>query len=354
MLKLTELDQLPAGFFELDSPKALYTLMPEPTLVHLHGRREARLFVSVLLHGNEDTSFYAIQQLLYKYQHQSLPRSLSIFFGNIEAARYGLRRLDDQPDYNRVWPGCDTYQDTAEARLMQTVTEIMKNQMLFASIDVHNNTGKNPHYGCINAMDNRYLQLARLFSPIVVYFETPRGVQSMAMAKYCPAITIECGKPGQAHGHSVDHVVEFLEAALHLQALPDHPLPPQDINVYRTMAQVTLPEAYSFGFKQTADIHLLPALDRYNFSELAAGTVFAETTIPDAQLIARDDHNQDVTKDYFVKVNGQIALRHGMMPAMLTLDERVIRQDCLCYLMQRIPVDSQAGSGSFAPACPQT
>jgi hypothetical protein len=26
------------------------------------------------------------------------------------------------------------------------------------------------------------------------------------------------------------------------------------------------------------------------------------------------------------------------MPAMLTLDERIIRQDCLCYLMERYPL----------------
>jgi hypothetical protein len=26
-----------------------------------------------------------------------------------------------------------------------------------------------------------------------------------------------------------------------------------------------------------------------------------------------------------------------LMPAMLTRDERVIRQDCLCYLMERLP-----------------
>jgi hypothetical protein len=27
------------------------------------------------------------------------------------------------------------------------------------------------------------------------------------------------------------------------------------------------------------------------------------------------------------------------MPAMLTLDERAIRQDCLCYLMERLGMD---------------
>jgi hypothetical protein len=33
---------------------------------------------------------------------------------------------------------------------------------------------------------------------------------------------------------------------------------------------------------------------------------------------------------------GEIALRQRLMPAMLTRDERVIRQDCLCYLMERL------------------
>jgi hypothetical protein len=31
------------------------------------------------------------------------------------------------------------------------------------------------------------------------------------------------------------------------------------------------------------------------------------------------------------------ALKKSLMPAMLTRDTRVIRQDCLCYLMERIP-----------------
>ncbi|MEZ5448792.1 MAG: hypothetical protein R3E89_07260 [Thiolinea sp.] len=38
MLELTELEELPAGFFELSGPAELHTLMPNPTLVHLPGR----------------------------------------------------------------------------------------------------------------------------------------------------------------------------------------------------------------------------------------------------------------------------------------------------------------------------
>ncbi|QTR45152.1 succinylglutamate desuccinylase/aspartoacylase family protein [Thiothrix litoralis] len=339
MLKLTELTTLPAGFFALQSPRELHTLMPNPTLLHLEGRREPRLFVSVLLHGNEDTGFFAIQQLLRKYQEQPLPRGLSVFFGNIDAAKAGMRRLDGQPDYNRVWPG-EEVADCAESRLMAQVTDIMASRSLFASIDVHNNTGKNPHYGCINVLDNRALQLARLFSNIVVFFETPRGVQSMAMAKYCPAVTVECGKPGVAHG--VEHVLEFLDAALHLQEIPDHPLPAHDVNIYQTVAQVTVPAEYRFSFSDiSADILLLPALDRYNFSELPAGTAFATSDHPDANLQAWDDEGMAVSEHFFFRYEDEIRLKQPLMPAMLTLDETVIRQDCLCYLMKRLLLEGQ-------------
>ena len=92
MIELTEWEALPEGFFHLKSPHDLHTLMPNPTLVHLAGKREARLFVTVLLHGNEDTGFYALQRLLQKYQGRLLPRALSIFFGNVTAAAQGLRR----------------------------------------------------------------------------------------------------------------------------------------------------------------------------------------------------------------------------------------------------------------------
>ncbi|MFZ3041956.1 MAG: hypothetical protein WA108_09235 [Thiobacillus sp.] len=40
-----------------------------------------------------------------------------------------------------------------------------------------------------------------------------------------------------------------------------------------------------------------------------------------------------ITVDYS---RGEITLRKPLMPAMLTRDEQVIRQDCLCYLMERI------------------
>jgi len=48
------------------------------------------------------------------------------------------------------------------------------------------------------------------------------------------------------------------------------------------------------------------------------------------------DNGEDIGARLFDYRHGGIALRQPLMPAMLTRDERVIRRDCLCRLMERI------------------
>ncbi|MFN2309937.1 MAG: M14 family metallopeptidase, partial [Gammaproteobacteria bacterium] len=193
---LNILESPPAGLLDAE-PTELLQLLGGPSLLHLPGRRAEPLFVSVLLHGNEDTGYFAVRELLRRFRDTPLPRALSIFFGNVRAAAVGLRRLDDQPDYNRVWPGSEA-PETPEHGLMARVVDALEQRRVFASVDVHNNTGINPHYACVNRVDHRYLHLATLFGRTVVYFTRPRGVQSLSFSRLCPAVTIECGQPGQA------------------------------------------------------------------------------------------------------------------------------------------------------------
>ena len=178
-----ELDAPPEGLLEVAADR-LHTVLPGPTLLHLPGRQHRPLFVSVLLHGNETSGLEAVQQLLKKYAERSLPRALSVFFGNIEAARHRLRRLEHQPDFNRIWPG--TLHDACpESALVAAVTEIMRRRQVFASIDVHNTTGLNPHYACVNRLDLRFLRLASLFGRLVIFFTHPKGTQTAARAYWC-------------------------------------------------------------------------------------------------------------------------------------------------------------------------
>ena len=94
---LSVIEGLPAGFLEAKA-SGLHGLLGGPTLIHLQGRRAEPLFVSIVLHGNEVTGLKAIQQVLARYQTKPLPRSLSLFVGNVLAAREGKRRLDSHPE----------------------------------------------------------------------------------------------------------------------------------------------------------------------------------------------------------------------------------------------------------------
>lgn len=331
---LTQYEYLPEGLLDLSASR-LHEVLPGPSLIHLPGHRTPSLFISVLLHGNEDTGWLAVQSVLKKYISTGLPRPLSLFVGNIEAARSGLRRLDNQPDFNRVWPGSEETHP-AEQAIMQQVVDTMRARGVFASIDIHNNTGLNPHYACVNRLDQPFLHLATLFSRVVVYFTRPRGVQSAAFAELCPAVTVECGKPGTPG--SVEHAATFMEACLHLSSFPEHPVAPHDLELFHTVATVKVPEQVSFGFdKPEADIDFVSELDHFNFRMLESGNRLGKVrNDSSAKLLALDENGEDIGVRLFDYHQGDITLKQHMMPAMLTRDERVIRQDCLCYLMERI------------------
>ena len=334
-MELRELDHLPAGLLELNSAD-LATHLDGPTLLHLSGEREPALFVSVLMHGNEPVGWDAVRLLLQDSIDRNgklrLPRAMSLFIGNVHAAAANARHLPEQPDFNRVWPGSEEPPSPAHA-LMAEVVARMQRRQIFASIDLHNNTGTNPHYACVNRVDNRFLHLARLFARTIVYFVRPRGVQSQAMARLCPSVTLECGRVGERLG--VDHAREFVDACLHLSELPDHALPPQDIDLFHTVAQVTVPDEVSFGFPpHDAQLLLSPELELFNFRELPAGASFGQVR-SGGRIEVRDEHGRDVTRRFFTIEDGELILREPAMPSMLTADATVIRQDCLCYLMER-------------------
>ncbi len=330
---LSILHQIPDGFLDI-LPTHLHQILPGPTLIHLQGNKDPALFVSVLLHGNETTGLYAIQNILRKYLTTGLPRSLSIFVGNVLAAKEGQRQLDSQPDYNRIW----LEGKTAEHAMTQQVLEEMRQRKVFLSVDIHNNTGTNPHYACVNRLDHRFYHLALLFNRTVVYFTNPKGVQTSAFADLCPAVTLECGHVGDAY--SIQHAIEYLEACMHLSEIPTHPVHQQDIDLYHTVGQIKILQEVSFGFgEELADLRFLNSLDHLNFTQLAPGTLLGwRHPECSAQLKVCNDQGKEVGENYFDYSNHEIRTRALFMPSMFTLNKRIIRQDCLGYVMERISI----------------
>ncbi len=330
-MRLDRLNHLPGQLLDI-APHELRRVFPHPTLITIEGRHREPLFLATVLHGNETTSFYVLQDLARRYAQTPPPRSLMIFVGNVDAAASGVRRLDDQHDFNRIWAGGDG----PLFELAQTVTQAAREARPFASIDIHNNTGTNPHYGCVNDMRPGALHLAALFSRIGVYYRNPPTTQSIAFTSFCPAVTIECGRPDDTVG--VTRTIEFVDAVLHLDHLPERMPAAGDLTLYETVGRVVVDDGRSFSFGDTgADLALSTELTRMNFSEMPAGAIWGHSLCPRSPLRVYDENSADLTDRFFSQRDGMIQLALAATPAMITPDLEVIRQDCLCYLMQPLP-----------------
>ncbi len=331
---LNDINSLPNNILECESNK-LHEILTGPTLIHLPGRCPEPLFVSVLLHGDEYTGWLAVRELLREYAARELPRSLSLFIGNVQAARYDRRFLDGQQDYNRIWTDIHGFEYTAERGMTRKVIETMKARKVFASIDIHNNSGINPHYACLRRLDHQYFHLATLFSRTVVYFTKPDGLQTQAFSEICPAVTVECGPPGQIWG--VEHALSYLKTCLNLSEIPSHPIAADDIDLFHTVAVIKVPEWVSIGsIRDDVDLRLVDNLDHLNFRELPANTTIGWLrTGSDKRLEVWDENGSDVSERFFHINDGEVRTNVPVMPSMFTPNVRAIRQDCLGYLMER-------------------
>jgi len=323
------LDALPGGFFDIDCAQ-IRRLFPNPTLLRLEGRDPRHLFVSILLHGNETTGLKTLQALLAGYK-QGLPRSLLLFIGNVRAAEQNRRFLPGQVDYNRCWPGGDLV-DHPSARMMQRVIEIAHGLPLFAAVDIHNNTGRNPRYACITDPRPENRNLVAMFGRVGIVFRQ-RGVSTLAFNGICPAVTLECGLPGDPAG--VEHARRYLEELLELDQLPRLPPSRDQLQLVESQLMLRIPRRVSFAFDPEADVDLRfeADLEERNFTLFDPRQVFGYTRL-ERPLTAIDSDGHDVTDRILRVEQGRIYLNNTLMPAMITRDKLVIRQDCLCHLLQ--------------------
>lgn len=335
---LHEFHRPPDGLLHC-SARELHRVLPGPSLLHWPGPG-ARLFVSVLLHGNEDAGLQALQQFLLKHAPHAgdtLPRALTVFFGNVDAAREGVRHLADQPDFNRIWSSHDVHVSAYHGMAAQVLAR-MQHEPLFAVLDLHNNTGRNPLYACVASNDKRHRQLATLFSPIVVKVDGLRSLNE-AFSHRAPSICCECGEIGNQQG--IAQAARLLERCMTLTTEELNAVDDSSLQVFEAYAEIHVPAQVRIGFSehhQDVDLLLSPDIDLMNFQPLPAGTALAKVAqgnITSPLLVARNlDDGQAL--EVFVQTHDSIQFKEPTMAAMLTPSEAAIRQTCLGYLMRLV------------------
>ena len=332
MTSLCVTSSIPEGLLDA-SARDLHRVLDGPTLIELDGGEGAPLFVSGLMHGNEDSGLVAIQKVLRNLSPNTLSRPLMLLIGNVAAARHGLRRLEGQPDYNRVWPGCVDHQGTDEARIIAEVHQRVVKRGAFAAIDIHNNTGRNPHYAVVCVEDKRVMALASLFAPLAVLFRGLPGTQTASFSGLIPALTVECGQSG--NDANAQRAASLIEAVMSLESL-EACEEPQDLTLFHTLGQVRVREDVALGRHNSQPyVALDEDIDLHNFKHLPSGFSFGQTNHP-MPFEVEDEAGLDVAKDFFQRDGSDVKLIRSVVPAMLTKQERVIRQDCVCYLMEEL------------------
>jgi len=325
---LTVMHELPEGLLSC-APREVASVLEGPTLIHLPGRTGAPLFVSILLHGNEITGLLAMQRILSYYQDRELPRPLSLFVGNTAAAAAGKRLVAGQSDFNRVWAGGGG----AEHAMTREVLDRMAELGPVACIDIHNNTGRNPLYAVVARRERAFLSLASRFSRTVVFATSPDTTCSAAFSELCPAVAVECGLPGDPQG--VDAAVRFVSDSLELPD-PLHHVE-LDMDLFHTVAVVKLRDSCTCGAAgQAVDLALDPAIERYNFREIPAGTRLGWISAERAGCIQEQPFEPVATGAWLHVQDGELTVARTIMPAMLTCDPEIVKWDCLCYLMERL------------------
>jgi len=85
------------------------------------------------------------------------------------------------------------------------------------------------------------------------------------------------------------------------------------------------------------DLRFVGNIDHLNFRELPTGTLLGWLKPGGSDsLDVRDENGQPVYDHYFAIEDDSLVTTRPVMPSMFTLDTRIIHQDCLGYLMERL------------------
>ena len=331
-------DRFPEEYFNIE-PHEIRSVFPHPSIVSLNYDKEETIFLSVFLHGNEQSSFYILKEVMSFIKKNPPSKNIIILIGNVYAAEQRKRYLYGQKDYNRVWQGGDS----KEHKLSQKIFHWIKKQKpFFACIDIHNTTGVNPHYACINELDNRYIYLASLFSKTIVYFQTPPTTLSVALSKISPTVTLEAGQSRDPKG--IEKAIKFVLNIFHLNTL-NHPLHKDDVNIFHTIGKIQILPNLDFSFSDVDKIDpddspaIFPDnIEQLNFTLLNKGFCLARYIEEGLPIRLFDDNDVDQTSIYLSKKFHKILINQEVYPSMFTKSKEAIEQDCLGYFMRKLSI----------------
>jgi hypothetical protein len=322
---------------ELSDEDILHALR-KPTLVRIPGtaaRPKTRL-VATLLHGNEDSGFRAVLEMLRAREHH--PFDLYVFIGNVRAAYqegwFAHRFLDGQEDFNRTW-GLNR-PTTRMRRCSDAILDVLFATDLEMAVDIHNNTGDNPYYSITPDPTPEATNLAGALADTILRWPLRANTLMEALSPICPAVSVECGLPGLEANHA--YASTALRRFLHLDTAEEAPEGPRRVfeMQHRVIVRPEVPFAFGGTLTEELELVLHPGLDGANFGMLLAGTdlgrVYPGAGMP---LLVTDMRGRESTERYFDVRGDRLIITEDVTPVMFTTTVEQTRKDCLFYVARR-------------------
>lgn len=302
----------------------LHTVLDGPTLFDLTMNGQAPIFVAVLLHGNEISGWDAVRSVLKELLHNGQDLSMLLLVGNVLAAREGVRALDGQTDFNRIWEE----ENGQKFQWAEEVIERVAARKPWFALDLHNNTCPNPHHSVITDMNPSTLSAARKFSETAIFAMQPLSILSRRCSQFCTAITLEVGIPSDPT--SSDRARAYLQYLTELGGVPaTHS---DDLRIYTNKVRVVVENAQELDEWQVPNF--TPFLSNWNFKTLDKGTEIAQLKNGGGRLLAQDERLNDVTSSYLEYKDDTVCLNSDVIMSMYTDNPRIALQDCVCYFLE--------------------
>lgn len=316
------------------SPIEILLEYGRPICVYVPGRDSSRSRVlSVLIHGNEPTGYFAFLDWLKKDQQPKT--DVYCFISGVGAALtkpyFTHRVMLTGQDLNRCFePPFRGY----EGELAEEILQAMKLIKPEALVDIHNTSGNSPDFGISTNRSACEFNLCSMFTTKVLVICFGMGTLVEVAAKTCPSVTIECGNSN--HPQATPIALRGLETFFQTQNLeafqPKHPIHIID-NPIRLELKPEYKIVYSHEKEADADIVMPTDIDKLNSEAISSGTKIAHLNHPSFEMFTFDSmHAHESIEDYFYIENNALYTKVNCHLIMVTTNPIIAQNDCLFYI----------------------
>ena len=289
--------------------------------------------VSVLIHGNEPSGFYA----MCRYLHSAAIPAVNLRFivASVSAAKtakwFSQRYIEGERDLNRCFALDDNQADTLRAqRIVKAIREVSPECV----VDLHNTSGQGPAFAVALQKDLATRKLAGLWSDYLIHTGLRLG-SLMEQEFDCPTLTIECGGSDDAKSHQIAYqgicrlaISETLDECAFPAQVLSHPM--------RVELRPGMSLSYANQRQHLTDVCIHQQVTQYNYDGVEQGDLLGWINGADLSVFrVRDEMGNDLHLDLFTLDNNQVRFNQSLHIFMATTSVKAASEDCLFYCVKK-------------------